>query len=29
MESLEGQNDERLEGLMGKVRLLKDVSVGI
>ncbi len=23
---LEGQNDERLEGLMGKVRMLKDVS---
>ena len=26
VDDLEGQNDERLEGLMGKVRLLKDVS---
>lgn len=23
---LEGQNDDRLEGLMGKVKMLKDVS---
>ncbi|KAL7410014.1 hypothetical protein BDY24DRAFT_401114 [Mrakia frigida] len=29
VEDLEGQNDERLEGLMGKVRLLKDITVGI
>ncbi len=25
---VEGQNDERLEGLLGKVKLLKDVGFG-
>jgi len=29
LESLEGQSEERLEGLIGKVRLLKDITVGI
>jgi len=28
-DDLEGQNDERLEGLAAKVKLLKDISVGI
>ncbi|WVQ79128.1 hypothetical protein IAT38_001223 [Cryptococcus sp. DSM 104549] len=26
---IEGQNDERLDGLLGKVKLLKDITVGI
>ncbi|WWC87880.1 uncharacterized protein L201_002778 [Kwoniella dendrophila CBS 6074] len=26
---VEGQNDERLEGLLGKVKILKDITVGI
>ncbi|WVR03873.1 hypothetical protein IAU60_000871 [Kwoniella sp. DSM 27419] len=26
---VEGQNDERLDGLLGKVKLLKDITVGI
>ncbi|KAK8861579.1 hypothetical protein IAR55_002401 [Kwoniella newhampshirensis] len=26
---VEGQNDERLEGLLGKVKTLKDITVGI
>ncbi|ORX36510.1 hypothetical protein BD324DRAFT_629140 [Kockovaella imperatae] len=26
---VEGQNDERLEGLLGKVKVLKDITVGI
>ncbi|ORY22507.1 hypothetical protein BCR39DRAFT_551484 [Naematelia encephala] len=26
---LEGQNDERLEGLLGRVKILKDITVGI
>ncbi|KIM25976.1 hypothetical protein M408DRAFT_330769 [Serendipita vermifera MAFF 305830] len=29
VDDLEGQNDEALEGLTGKVRLLKELSVGI
>ncbi|CAE6422372.1 unnamed protein product [Rhizoctonia solani] len=28
-EDLEGQNDERLEGLTAKVKLLKDITIGI
>ncbi|KDQ12799.1 hypothetical protein BOTBODRAFT_34253 [Botryobasidium botryosum FD-172 SS1] len=28
-DDLEGQNDERLEGLSAKVKLLKDISIGI
>jgi len=28
-DDLEGQNDERLEGLAAKVKLLKDISIGI
>ncbi|KAF9785976.1 hypothetical protein BJ322DRAFT_1099735 [Thelephora terrestris] len=28
-DDLEGQNDERLEGLTAKVKLLKDISIGI
>ncbi|EIW66534.1 hypothetical protein TREMEDRAFT_70113 [Tremella mesenterica DSM 1558] len=26
---IEGQNDDRLEGLLGKVKVLKDITVGI
>ncbi|AAW42679.2 BET1 protein, putative [Cryptococcus deneoformans JEC21] len=26
---IEGQNDERLEGLLGKVKILKDITTGI
>lgn len=26
---VEGQNDERLDGLLGKVKILKDITVGI
>nr|ODN85145.1 blocked early in transport 1 [Cryptococcus depauperatus CBS 7841]ODN85146.1 blocked early in transport 1 [Cryptococcus depauperatus CBS 7841]ODO02440.1 blocked early in transport 1 [Cryptococcus depauperatus CBS 7855] len=26
---LEGQNDERLDGLLGKVKILKDITTGI
>ncbi|KAG9005912.1 hypothetical protein FRB94_001122 [Tulasnella sp. JGI-2019a] len=28
-EDLEGQNDERLEGLTAKVKILKDITIGI
>jgi len=28
-DDLEGQNDERLEGLTAKVKLLKDITIGI
>ncbi|KAI9572678.1 hypothetical protein HD554DRAFT_2061993 [Boletus coccyginus] len=28
-DDLEGQNDERLEGLSAKVKLLKDITIGI
>jgi blocked-early-in-transport protein 1 len=29
MESLESQNDERVEGLRGKVKMLKDITLAI
>ncbi|TDL28825.1 protein transport protein BET1 [Rickenella mellea] len=28
-DDLEGQNDENLEGLIGKVKMLKDITIGI